>query len=99
MSIINKLAEKIGVDKVLHFLGGAVITATMSNILSIQEEECGVLVLSAALIGMIVTGILELFKEYFLDDCPDGKDILATMLGALYILMVNGIGLLFQWLS
>lgn len=90
---MNDLINKIGVDKLLHFSFGGLITACIANFIFLQ---CELSVLLCTLIGIVVTMILEFIKEYKLDSSPDWKDILATFLGCLLVLVVNALGILFN---
>lgn len=88
---MNDLINKIGVDKLLHFSFGGLITACIANFIFLY---CELNILLCTLIGIIATMILEFVKEYVIDNIPDWKDILATFLGCLLIVIVNGIGIL-----
>lgn len=70
MSFINKIVNKIGEDKVLHFLVGALITALQSPIGWI-----------GVLIGAVLVLGLSVLKEYTLDEKPDIWDIVAAACG------------------
>ncbi len=70
MEFINKIIEKVGIDKVLHFVCGGWITSIFTPF-----GWCGVVV------GTIYTFIISVIKEKYLDDHFDWKDIIAAMLG------------------
>jgi hypothetical protein len=70
MKIVNRIIDKIGVDKMLHFAFGGWITAKFC--------ESGILLL--AVIGILFCGIVSITKER-LDEKFDWKDIAAAMLG------------------
>lgn len=70
MKLTNSIVEHFGSDKVMHFLGGALIVA-----LSAYFGWWGVL------IGVILTFVISFIKEKWLDDTFDWYDILAAMLG------------------
>lgn len=72
MKIVNRIIDKIGVDKMLHFAFGGWITAKFC--------ESGILLL--AVIGILLVGIASIIKER-LDEKFDWKDIAAAMLGGL----------------
>ena len=93
--MLNKFINKIGVDKILHFCVGAVISFCFSNVVMLQEGTIGINNIWISVIGIIVTMILECIKEFIIDDNPDKKDILATFLGSLIPFVVNAIGILF----
>lgn len=99
MEIVDKLLEKIGNDKVLHFLGGAWICSLISFVVILQEsgltfgEQ-----ISLVSIGTIVVGILSVIKEYF-DSKFDWWDIVAALLGCVTIFIAVLLGTLFGILS
>lgn len=70
MKLIDNIIEKIGSDKVLHFLGGGWITSIFSPFGWI-----------GIIIGIAVTIILSFIKEQFLDSFFDWKDIYAACIG------------------
>lgn len=86
------IINKIGFDKVLHFLFGAVITFVIGNAFALLEGVLAWGFLAMTLIGIIVTLILEFIKEFVIDDTPDWKDILATFLGCMVPVITNLFG-------
>ena len=70
MKLTNKLVEKFGADKLLHFSIGALIPALGSMV---NMATC---LLSGALLL-----IVSIIKEKKLDDYSDLKDLLATGIG------------------
>lgn len=93
--MLDKFINKVGVDKILHFCVGAVISFCFSNVVMLQEGTIGIDSIWAAIIGIIVIMIFECIKEFIIDNNPDKKDILATFLGSLIPFIVNAIGILF----
>lgn len=93
--MLDKIINKVGVDKILHFCVGAVISFCFSNVVMLQEGTIGINNIWIAVIGVIVTMILECIKEFIIDSNPDKKDILATFLGSLIPFITNAIGILF----
>ncbi len=71
MNLTDKLVEKFGADKLLHFLLGWVIVSMGSPFGYI-----------GIVIGVILVGILSIIKEYKLDTANDTKDMIAGILGA-----------------
>lgn len=71
MKFVDKIFEKVGVDKVLHFVVGGWITAKFC--------ESGSFI--AAVIGILFVGFVSIIKER-LDSKFDWKDIAAAILGA-----------------
>jgi len=72
MKFVDKIFEKVGVDKVLHFVVGGWITAKFC--------ESGSFI--AAVIGILFVCFISIVKER-LDSKYDWKDIAAAMLGCL----------------
>lgn len=97
--MLDKFINKVGVDKILHFCIGAVISFCFSNVVMLQEGIIGIDNIWVAIIGIIVTMIFEYIKEFIIDSSPDKKDILATFLGSLIPFVVNAIGILFYIVS
>ena len=94
--MLTDFINKVGVDKILHFTFGAIISFVITNIIIIQEGIINVNVIWASIIGVIVALIIELFKEFIVDNNVDKKDILATVLGSILPIVVNSIGYLFN---
>lgn len=72
MKFVDKIFEKVGVDKVLHFVVGGWITAKFC--------ESGSFI--AAVIGILFVCFISIVKER-LDEKFDFKDVAAAMLGGL----------------
>ena len=71
MKLTDKLIEKFGADKLLHFLLGWIIVSICSPFGYI-----------GIVIGTILACILSIIKEYKLDVVKDTKDMIAGILGA-----------------
>lgn len=85
--IINYLLEllaKVGFDKGLHFLVGAVVTAI-----------CGWYGIIGIIVGFILSVGLGFAKEYLIDSTVDKKDIIFTVAGSLTVVIVY---LLIGWI-
>ena len=72
MIFTDWIVNKLGNDKVMHFLGGAWITSLFSPI-----GWFGIL------IGVIITMILIFIKEQYLDTEFELKDIIAAGIGCI----------------
>lgn len=72
MNLTNKLVEKFGADKLLHFLLGWVIVSMGSPFGCI-----------GIVIGTILACFLSIIKEFKLDAVKDMKDLIASILGAI----------------
>lgn len=79
MKLTDKLVEKIGYDKMLHFLLAAWFVS-----------ECKAYGIGVGCIAWVVIVVLAFVKEKWLDDFFDAKDLLWSALGgfASIILMV-----------
>lgn len=88
-NIINKIVgwlNGIGADKYKHFALGVVIAAIMVIMLACFLPKWAVIVGSVAIIAMAAIG-----KEK-IDGKTDNKDILATLLGGVVVLVAYLIG-------
>lgn len=90
---------KVGTDKVLHFLAGALICAFITLIVLLQDAVSGWVAVAVPLIGALFAVFLALFKELALDTEPNMKDVLATALGAVPIFIAVLVGVAFHELS
>ena len=83
MRFTDWIVQKIGSDKVMRFLGGAWITSLFSPIGWI-----------GILFGVILTLVLSIIKERYLDSEFDFKDIIAAGTGCatsvvLYLILIS----------
>ncbi len=72
MKLTDKINEKVGQDKVLHFLLAAWAMA--------QFTGRGVWM---AILGLLIIAAASVAKEKWLDDTPDWMDVAAAVLGAI----------------
>jgi hypothetical protein len=79
MRLTDKLVEKVGVDKLLHFFVSAWVVS-----------ECKAYGIGVGCIAWVVVVLLAFVKEKWLDDFLDAKDMLWSALGgfASIVLMV-----------
>ena len=68
---MKNLIEKYGMDKLLHFLGGAWVTSLFTPL-----GWYGVVV------GVVMTAVVSVFKEMCLDQSSDKMDIVAAVIGS-----------------
>lgn len=100
MKSLDNLINKVGNDKVLHFLGGGFICSLVSFVAILQEHGMTPWQqVSAVLIGTIAVFILSLMKEVLADDKTDWYDILASVLGCIPVFASVGLGTWFNVLS
>lgn len=95
----NELITKIGVDKLLHFSIGGLITALLTIIVVLQEGYVDASIIAFPFIGLIPVAILSWFKEEVIDDDFSWMDILASILGAVPVFIATALGVLFYTLS
>lgn len=96
---IDDFLVKVGTDKVLHFLSGALICAFITLVVLLQDAVSGWVAVAVPLVGTLFAVFLALFKELALDTGFDKKDVLATALGSLPIFLATLIGVAFHELS
>ena len=78
MKLTDKLVEKIGADKLLHFFVAAWLVS-----------ECKAFGIIAAFFGWIAVIILSAVKEHFLDDEPEPMDACAAAYGGIVSLLIG----------
>lgn len=97
---MNKLIEKIGIDKIAHFGIGGLICALITFVVMLQEGgEIGWWCLAMPTIGSIIVFIVSWMKEKVIDDEFNWYDILAAMIGCITVYIAVAIGLVFNTLS
>ena len=77
----NAWMEKVGVDKLLHFFVAAWVVA-----------ECKAYGVAPMLLGFVVIVLLAIIKEYILDKTGDYKDVLCSMLGGVFSILLFIVG-------
>lgn len=99
--IMNDLIEKIGIDKLCHYGIGGEITAFVAVVAMLQDLPLDSIweALYYPIMGIVVTIIVEILKEYVIDKKADKMDFLWTMLGAFTVFMAFLIGILFNVLA
>lgn len=78
MKLTDKLVEKVGADKLLHFFVAAWIVS-----------ECKAFGIIAGFFGWIAVIILSAIKEHFLDDEPEPMDACAAAYGGIVSLLIG----------
>ena len=74
MKFIDNIVNKFGADKVMHFLGGALLTAFFAFF-----------GFYPAIAGVIVTAVVSFVKEAFFDEKFDASDMYAALLGSVIV--------------
>lgn len=77
----NAWMEKVGVDKLLHFFVAAWFVA-----------ECKSYSVAPMLLGFVAVILLAVVKEYVLDKTGDYKDVLCSMLGGVFSILLFIVG-------
>lgn len=78
MKLTDKLVEKVGADRLLHFFVAAWLVG-----------ECKAFGIIAGFFGWIVVIILSAIKEHFLDDEPEPMDACAAAYGGFLSLLIG----------
>lgn len=95
----NELITKIGVDKLLHFSIGGLITALFTIVATLQEGYVDASIIAFPFIGLIPVAMFSWFKEAVIDSEFSWMDILASVLGAVPVFIATALGVLFYTLS
>lgn len=95
---MNDLINKIGIDKVLHFSFGGLISSLLTFVVILQEGNTLSYsqTLFMPIIGAIAVFIISIIKEASLDEEFNWKDIIASILGTLTVFIAVSIGVLFN---
>lgn len=97
---MDELINKIGVDKILHFLVGAFVSFTISLALILQEGLVGDYTnVFISVIGFVVALFIGFIKEVVIDDKPNLADFIATVIGGVIPTIVIAYGTLMHNLS
>ena len=78
MKFTDKLVEKVGADRLLHFFVAAWLVS-----------ECKAFGIIAAFFGWIAVIILSAIKEHFFDDEPEPMDACAAAYGGIVSLLIG----------
>ena len=81
MKRFNAWMEKVGVDRLLHFFVAAWIVA-----------ECKSYAVAPMLLGFVAVILFSVVKEYVLDKTGDYKDVLCSMLGGVFSILLFIVG-------
>ena len=99
---MNKLIEKIGMDKVAHFGVGGLITALVTIVAIIQDLDILVCepwrAMLYPIIGTVVTAFASWAKEMFADASRDWWDVYAALIGSALVFIAAIFGMLIYML-
>lgn len=98
MKLVDDFLTRVGADKVLHHVVGALICAMFSIVFILQDAIFDWTGVAVPLVGSIVVLILSVVKEY-LDDKPDWMDVVWAMAGCLWVFAAVASGVLFNQFS
>ena len=90
MKLIDDLINKVGNDKLLHFLVGFCISTVVlllyfllcPKVIGTYEQ------IYVYIVSFIIVGFISVVKEFF-DDIFDNKDIFATEIGAVIPVLIS----------
>jgi hypothetical protein len=100
MKLLDDFINKVGIDKVLHFLGGGFICSLVTFVAILQETFSNLWVACALpIMGTLIVALLSWGKEVALDDKVDKKDTYAALLGCIPVFIAVFIGVLFNMAS
>lgn len=100
MKALDNLINKVGNDKVLHFLCGAWICALVTFVTILQEDNLNSLEkVGSVLIGTVIVIILSVIKELIMDEKADWMDVSAALGGCATIFSTVALGVWFNSLS
>lgn len=99
MKVLDKFLAKLGHDKFDHHVLGALICALISFVAILQDGVIDWTAVGYPVIGSAVVFFISVVKEYAFDEEADWGDILAAMLGCLWVFAAVAVGVLFNQLS
>lgn len=98
MKLLDNFLAKIGVDKILHHVVGALICALFTFVFILQDAIFDWTAVAVPVIGSVVVLLLSIVKEY-IDDKPDWMDVAWAMAGCLWVFTSVAVGVWFNQLS
>lgn len=94
MKLTDNLVNKIGQDKLLHFLFSGMIASLIMIIYTVGGVSCIWLSYLIAVIATLLITALAYIKELYFDKEFDIKDIVYSVLGTIPVYIAISIGLL-----
>lgn len=96
---MNRIVERIGMDKMAHFGIGGLITALVTIVFVVRDiAPLAVrpwLALFYPLAGTVVTVVVSVIKEKAIDSEADWKDMYAALIGSALVFVAVSVGVLF----
>lgn len=99
MKELDDFLVKVGTDKILHHVVGALVCALVSFVVILQEGVVDWRTVLAPTIGVVFVLFISVIKELFLDESREWKDVVWAMTGTLWVYAAVAIGVLFNYLS
>ena len=91
MKLLDNFLAKVGVDKILHHVVGALICALFTFVFILQDAAFDWTAVAVPVIGSAVVLFLSILKEY-------AFDVVWAMAGCLWVFAAVAVGVLFnQW--
>lgn len=98
MKLLDNFLAKVGVDKILHHVVGALICPLFTFVFILQDAAFDWTAVAVPVIGSAVVLFLSILKEYAFDDKADWMDVVWAMAGCLWVFAAVAVGVLFnQW--
>lgn len=96
MKALDDFLAKVGTDKFLHHVLGAMICALISLVAIIQDGVIEWDIVAYPTIGAVFVLIISVIKELAFDGKPDWMDVVWAMAGCLWVYLSVVIGVLFN---
>lgn len=91
---MNSIISKIGLDKIAHYSLGGLIAALATFVFGLQDNAEKWQWIYWSIVGWIVVFVLELVKEFIIDEKPNKIDFIYTMAGPATVNIIIVLGIL-----
>lgn len=96
MKELDNFLAKVGTDKILHHVVGALICALITFVVILQDAVTDLSAVPYVIIGTVAVLFLSIVKETVLDDKPDWMDVVWSVSGCIWVYAAVSIGILFN---